>query len=457
MLFLAGTAFAGTGNALDNTLRGNAVGNLLAGLGGADRLAGLDGADTLDGGSGADTLDGGPGDDVFLVDVPGDVVLERQDQGIDTVRAAVNHALAQNVEILLLVGSAYSGSGNDLPNLIVGTAGANRLAGEGGADTLQGGAGNDIYVVDALDLLLEEADGGHDLVLASASFSLTSLPHIEALRFTGDTKIIAFGNDSDNLLFGNAAANRLDGGFGDDTLGGAEGNDTLVGGEGDDSLAGGAGFDRMFGGAGNDIYQVNDAATVVEALNAGIDTVRATISFILPNNVEHLDLVGATASAGTGNGLDNTLRGNGLDNLLRGLAGADSIMAGNGNDTLEGGMGADTLFGDRGGDLFHYASAGDGGDLITDYVAAQDGIAVSAAGFGGGLAAGMDLVATGRFVATDTALATSPSGTGQFILETLTGRLWWDEDGAGGAAGRILLSFATPPLGFDGGEIAVIA
>ena len=39
------------------------------------------------GGTGADTLTGGAGNDTYVVDNTGDVVIEKANEGIDTVRA----------------------------------------------------------------------------------------------------------------------------------------------------------------------------------------------------------------------------------------------------------------------------------------------------------------------------------------------------------------------------------
>jgi hypothetical protein len=58
-----------------------------------------------------------------------------------------------------------------------------------------------------------------------------------------------------------------------------------------------------------------------------------------------------------------------------------------------------------------------------------DSIALSAKGFGGGLAAGMDAVAS-HLLALGTT-ATEPHG--QMIYDQMTGRLWWDADGTGAA------------------------
>src|SRR5690606_33147227 len=110
---------------------------------GYDRIWGGSGDDTIDGGAGNDTMFGGTGDDNYIVAAAGDRTIERQGEGIDTVRSYINWTLAANVERLELLGAAASGTGNGLNNTIVGTSANNTLAGMGGNDLLDGGAGND--------------------------------------------------------------------------------------------------------------------------------------------------------------------------------------------------------------------------------------------------------------------------------------------------------------------------
>ena len=71
------------------------------------------------------------------------------------------------------------------------------------------------------------------------------------------------------------------------------------------------------------------------------------------------------------------------------------------------------------------------GDLRAD-----DRIEISAAGFGGGLVAGVALSGA-QFVVNTTGLATR-NGIGQFIWERDAKALWWDHDGKGGDAAVLI-------------------
>lgn len=122
------------------------------------------------------------------------------------------------------------------------------------------------------------------------------------------------------------------------TVGTLNSNDSLIGGAGNDTLDGGAGVDTLAGGTGDDLYVVRSQSTViVEALNAGTDTIEADITYSLNSartaNVEHLNLIGSLSVNGTGNAMANRLTGNSGNNVLQGLEG---------NDTLNGSFGLDT-------------------------------------------------------------------------------------------------------------------
>ncbi len=386
--------YGGSGN---DAVFGGVGNDELAGMDGNDRLDGGTGNDLLDGGTGADEMIGGAGDDIYVVDNAGDIVTENPDEGIDTVRSSISYALGANLENLTLTGSEnLTGAGNDADNVLIGNSGNNILtAGAGndtldggqGADTLIGGTGDDAYVVDnAADIVFERPNEGTDTVFSSVSYTLTD--NVENLMFTGRSVIDATGNALDNVLTGNIADNVLDGGIGADTLTGGRGNDTyvvdnigdrtielanegvdtvvsslswtlaenienlaltgandlngtgneldniLVGNAGNNRIDGGLGADTMAGGAGDDTYIVdNTDDVIIEAANGGDDSVLASASYTLSDNVENLTLTGTANIDGSGNALDNVIVGNSGNNVLDGGAGADIMAGGAGDDT----------------------------------------------------------------------------------------------------------------------------
>jgi Ca2+-binding RTX toxin-like protein len=137
LILLGSVAISGTGNDLNNILTGNTANNTL--IGGA-------GNDVLNGGAGADALIGGLDNDVYIVDNVSDIVVEATEEGVDQVNASVSHALAANVENLLLTGGNINGTGNALDNVITGTTGSNTLTGNAGNDTLDGKVGTDSLI-----------------------------------------------------------------------------------------------------------------------------------------------------------------------------------------------------------------------------------------------------------------------------------------------------------------------
>jgi glucose/arabinose dehydrogenase len=373
-----------------------------------------------------------------------------------TLRATDSGGLssAQAVEIRVTDGPEIL-RGTRHAEVLDGTGAAEQLSGEAGADTVNGLGGADTILAQRFD--------GNDRLAGGAGtdtydLSATSSP-ITASLATGRSTSSQAGADTlegiENLtggygadrLSGDDLANILRGGNGADTLTGAGGNDLLAGDTGSDRLDGSAGADTMIGGANNDTYIYRDLGDViVEEAQSGLDLVIAARGYVLPDHVEQLQLSGS-ARDGTGNGLANLITGTANGNRLSGLGGAD---------TLRGGEGADTLSGGTGADAFLYGSAAEGGDILLDYVAADDRILVSAAGFGGGLTAGINLVATGRIVSRADGLSTAPAGTGQFVYETDTGLLRWDADGSGAGA-AVVLADLSRAVGWTNAEVIVIA
>jgi Ca2+-binding RTX toxin-like protein len=163
---------------------------------------------------------------------------------------------------------------------------------------------------------------------------------------------------------GTAAADTLQGTAYMDTLNGLGGNDTLYGYAGNDTLNGGAGADKLYGGSGNDLYIVDNTGDIVtENAGEGIDTVQASVSYVLGANVENLTLTGTLAIGGAGNALDNVLMGNSATNALAGGAGNDWLDGGAGVDGLAGGTGNDTYVVDNALDIV-YENANEGTDTV---------------------------------------------------------------------------------------------
>lgn len=256
------------------------------------------------------------------------------------------------------------------------------IDGGGGIDWMMGGYGDDIYYVDTYsddgiidndDRVIEDYLEGYDTVNATVSYRLPT--NVENLTLLGSVAINGTGNNDINIITGNVANNILSGEGGDDSLFGGEGNDTLLGGSGADLLDGGLGTDIMDGGLDNDVYIVDNFSDdgnasnddqVIELAGGGIDTVNASVSYMLGNEVENLTLTGTLAINGTGNSLANTLIGNSAANLLLGMDGNDLLYGNDGNDILNGGSGNDTAFGGSGDDLIQ-------GDLGNDSLLGEDG------------------------------------------------------------------------------------
>src|SRR5207237_6617976 len=72
------------GTNYNDRITGNDAANVLGGWAGNDTLVGGGGNDTLIGGPDADLMTGGAGDDFYYVDNSSDVVVEQQNEGIDT-------------------------------------------------------------------------------------------------------------------------------------------------------------------------------------------------------------------------------------------------------------------------------------------------------------------------------------------------------------------------------------
>ncbi len=426
-LELTGTAINGTGNTLNNQLTGNAGNNI------------------LDGKAGNDTLIGGAENDIYILDAPGDVVTEKTNEGIDTIRTSLSYNLTDNFENLALLGSApINGTGNSANNYLLGNSGNNRLEGltgndtlngSGGDDTLVGGSGTDTYFVDGGDTLVEDEAGVIDNVSASSSYTLEA--NLENLFLTGTSNINGGGNSLNNNISGNS------------------GNNLLTGSNGNDRLTGGAGNDTLEGNSGNDNYTIDAGDTVNELANEGVDTVNVSFTgYILGDNLENLTVTGTTAIDATGNRTNNILTGNSAANRLNGMEGNDTINGGGGDDYLTGGNGNDLLTGGLDKDTFVLNQPGSGIDQINDFSVVDDTLVVSAADFGGGLTEGSFINTAQLRIGAGATTATNADH--RFIYNSTNGAFLFDMDGLGGRAATQIATLSRS-LTITSADILVIA
>lgn len=225
LTLLGDAPLTGVGNADHNWITGNAGDNL---------LTGLQGNDTLDGGPGADTLDGGNDGGTFVVDNPGDVIVDSSLTSYDYVLASVSWTLAPNFEYLELQGTGnITGCGNALANNITGNEGDNILYTGGSptnqweGDVISARGGDDQLMLTAADadtfnrgahIFFDGGAGSNDtLVMVGANIALKGasndpypIQSIEHVDLTGSGKnlisIKIIGNSDANIINANTAA-----------------------------------------------------------------------------------------------------------------------------------------------------------------------------------------------------------------------------------------------------------
>ena len=418
---VAGNASTGTsrglivGTSTVNTLSaaGSAIPTLILGLAGNDTLTGGSGNDTLDGGVGRDAMAGGGGDDTYIVDtasvggIIGDTVTEQLNAGTDTVLTTLlSYTLTPNVENLTFTGvGAFTGTGNDLANVIIGGGGADVLTGGTnitGVDTLNGGAGNDTYTVSNVgDVIVEAAGGGTDTVRTGLA-AYTLGVNLENLTYTGGGAFTGTGNALANTITGGAGADTLDGGANTAGPGGNIPGDSLI------------------GGAGNDTYNIRNTADIVTDTSGTDAAVVFANSYNLATNavnVENMTFLGQGNFSGTGNALNN---------IITGGAGADTLSGGSGNDTLDGGSGSDSMSGGLGNDTYIVDNATDTVNELagegTDTVQAV----INAYTLGANVE-NMTFIGSGNF-----------SGTGNALNNIITGGAGADTLSGGGGADTLI-------------------
>jgi Ca2+-binding RTX toxin-like protein len=194
----------------------------------------------------------------------------------------------------------------------------------------------------------------------------------------------------------------------------------IIGAAGNDRFAPGGGRERIDGGDGTDVLDFRQGGPVRVALDGSFAGTGAA------KNDTYLDIENVLGSQRA-----DTIRGDIDNNLLNGFGGADRINAIAGQDTLIGGAGRDKMTGGGpGSDFFRYAKVGEGGDEITDFSSDDgfgddDAFQISAAGFKGGLSAGV--LGAGQFKSGGNNQAGDAND--RFIFRTGDETLWFDRDG----------------------------
>ncbi|WP_279595947.1 beta strand repeat-containing protein [Methylobacterium sp. J-059] len=383
-----------------------------------DWMKGGAGDDILNGGAGSDRMEGGLGNDKYYVDTTaigatGDLVVEKPNEGIDTVISTVTFTLKSNVENLTLVGlDNVNGTGNELDNVIAGNDGNNIINANAGNDTLLGGAGDDslrgslgndiidgglgrdtaVFAGKFADYRITDVGGAvtvTDLNPADTDEGTDTIQGVELLKFSDKTYTVnipngLFSNGNDTVDFATVAAGTyqagtqyaagagddvvhlagtaaaaaaagydttlaFDGGFGNDMITGGGLNDWIKGGDGDDILDGGVGSDRLEGGLGNDTYYVD------------VTAVGTTGDLVIEKFGEGVDTVNSSVTHTLKSNVENlTMVGmaeiSGFGNDL-----ANTIIGNDAKNSLKGDLGDDILFGMGGNDSI---TGGAGNDTI---------------------------------------------------------------------------------------------
>ena len=158
--------------------------------------------------------------------------------------------------------------------------------------------------------------------------SIALADNVESLTLTGTSPIDGTGNALNNVLTGNAAAN------------------VLYGGDGDDILNGGGAGDMLVGGAGNDTYIVDsEDDLIVEYEDAGTDTAKASVSYVLEGITSRTSHSPATRQSRAA-AIHWTTRSSATPPpmLLYGRDGNDTLNGKGGADYLAGGAGESSVY-----------------------------------------------------------------------------------------------------------------
>lgn len=428
---LEGFDIHGTGNAMDNRIIGNRRDNI------------------IDGVTGADTMVGGGGNDTYYVDNAEDMVIEKADEGTDTVQSSIGYTLGTDVENLILLDFSKPEEGlvDGKKVLVHGYPKRNEL------DYMQGNAVENYLGTCALtsiaNLLTQAGRPTTESEVINLAISrdwAANDPDLPAYKLGGSSvaaqqAILNSYQVRNDVIYGYSeigAANLIRSGRGviigvnagrlwgeSAHVGNGAANHaiTLTGAVHDVADGSLAGFYVADSGRGlvSDMTRFLDIDAFRQAANVP-DTYAI-------HSIEPIKFWEENIN-GTGNGLANTLIGNRGNNVLRGLAGDDMLEGGAGDDTLEGGTANDILSGGLGNDTYGFCP-GDGHDVL------QGAEGTDTLAFGAGIGTqdvtvsrvGNDMVLS--LNAQDSVRWNTTNGTVVDRVSFADGTLWYATDDAG--------------------------
>ncbi|VVE15732.1 Bifunctional hemolysin/adenylate cyclase [Pandoraea terrae] len=304
-------------------------------LGGDDIIYGGPGDDVVRGGPGNDVLWGNEGLDYLNGDAGDDTLYLEGDQGLVDFEGGDLFARTLNLGGGALTGAGAAGAAGDDRFVVV--EDLSHTASNGVMKNLI----NDFEVDnpnEKIDLSQIRAVSSFDdltfsnMVIAGQQFLRVFLGEMKSgTQYVTLRGIQQAQLSAQNFIFGGpdrqVTPNQV-------RISGAPWGYVVAGDAGGNTLEGGRGADVMEGRTGDDTYIVDNWGDVIKELaGGGYDTVKSSLSYTLPDEVEALVLTGRAPINGTGNRKANRLAGNDADNVLDGGAGADVLAGGKGNDT----------------------------------------------------------------------------------------------------------------------------
>lgn len=352
--------------------------------------------------SGNDQIYGGNGDDLIWAGLGNDAIFGGQGWDVYSLVDSFFDGLAYRGAVVNLATGVATDSwgGTDLLQSIeeiVGSRMADRFTGSAADESFSGLRGNDtIDGGQGFDMVEHDGD-----VFWGGEFGVT-------VNLALGTATDGWGN-TDRLV---GIEGAIGTGMNDRFIGNRQGNQ-FNGGDGTDSFNGGGGQDGV-----NFDWDVIETGAVVNlgrraggVINDGFGNTETLVS------IENL----------YGSTLADNFTGDRRENLLFGADGNDTISGRAGNDTLIGGGGVDRLTGGTGADVFVFDQSGEQqpwGDRITDFVSGTDKLGFDLA----------DLPEMDTILRFQNGSGAGSAGEAWFYFDGTTNRLFWDQDGIGGAA-----------------------